>query len=154
MPSARTESQRAAALQRLRDGRKVMAQMQVARERALQLQAEAEGAGLRVQQAQLRGSLPEVHGIACDLAGFHQRLRLLGVARASLLELGMRAAAADSQATRHAAQAAEAATQGEKHRRAAERMAMVCQRLGAQLRRRAVQSIEDELQEISSWSMP
>lgn len=154
MPSARTEAQRAAALQRLRDGRKVMAQMQVARERALQATAEAELAGLLRQQAQLRGSLPEVHGIACDLAGFQQRLRLLGVARASLLELGMRAAAADSQAMRHAAQAAEAATQSEQHRRAAERMAMVGQRLGAQLRRRAEQSIEDELQEISSWSMP
>ncbi|WP_095377856.1 hypothetical protein [Stenotrophomonas maltophilia] len=138
----------------MRDGRKVLEQMRVVRERALQQKAEAEGAVLRDQQAQLRGSLPEVHGIACDLAGFHQRLRLLGVARASLLDLGMRAAAADSQAMGHAAQALEAATQGERHRRAAERMAMVGQRLGAQLRRRAEQSIEDELQEISSWLTP
>jgi hypothetical protein len=103
------------------------------------------------EQQQLRAGLPEMHGIACDLAGFQQRLRLLGVARASLLEMGMRAAAADTRAAQHATQAQSAAQRGEQHRRAAERMALVARQLGARVRRRAEQSIEDELQEISTW---
>lgn len=153
MPSGPSAVQRAASLRRLREGRQAMARMTTLRERSQQAQAEDESAALRVQHQQLRNSLPEVHGIACDLAGFHQRLRLLGVARASLLDLGMRAASVDARAAQHAAQAEDAAVQGEQHRRAAERMALVGQRLGTQLRRQAEQSIEDELEEISTWTM-
>ena len=122
------------------------------RERSLQAQADAERAGLLDEHQSLRNGLPEVHGIACDLQGFHQRLRLLGVARASLLDLGMRAAAAESKAADHGRLAEGASQRSEQHRRLAERMAMVSERLAARMRRRAEQSIEDELEEISTWS--
>lgn len=154
MRSTLTEAARFRALQRLRDGRGAMARMESARERLQEAQAAAERQLAQDEQQAMRAGMPEVHGIACDLAGFQQRLRLLGVARASLLEMGMRAAAADARVSQHAEQAQQAARRGEQHCRAAERMALVARQLGARARRRAEQSIEDELQEISTWSTP
>lgn len=154
MRLASTEAARSRALQQLRDGRAAMARMEAVRERQHEARAAAERQLAQDEQHALRAGIPEVHGIACDLAGFHQRLRLLGVARASLLELGMRAAAAEARASQHAQQAQQAAWRGEQHRQAAERMALVARRLGGRARRLAEQSIEDELQEISTWSTP
>jgi len=154
MPSVSSDAMQARRLRELRDARRqfALAQGAAARER----ERVALGALWEAQRRQriLKDTLPELHGATCDVHGLRQRLRLLGVARASLLEVGMRMVTQEREAAEHAKAAQVAQARSETHRRAAERMAIMAQALRSQSRRFAEERIEEESQEIFQWQLP